>query len=31
MAVLVDRGARGRIADLGLPYRAAYLQADLGI
>jgi orotate phosphoribosyltransferase len=31
VAVLVDRGARERIADLGLPYRAAYLQADLGV
>ena len=31
VAVLVDRGARDRITDLGLPYRAAYAQADLGV
>ena len=31
VAVLVDRGARERVADLGLPYRAAYIQADLGV
>jgi len=31
VAVLVDRGARERVAGLGLPYRAAYLQADLGV
>ena len=30
VAVLVDRGARERIAGLGLPYRAAYEQSDLG-
>ena len=30
VAVLVDRGARERVADLGLPYRAAYIQAELG-
>jgi orotate phosphoribosyltransferase len=31
VAVLVDRGARERIAGLGLPYRAAYQQPDLGV
>jgi orotate phosphoribosyltransferase len=31
VAVLVDRGARAHIAELGLPYRAAYEQADLGV
>jgi orotate phosphoribosyltransferase len=31
VAVLIDRGARERVADLGLPYRAAYTQADLGV
>jgi orotate phosphoribosyltransferase len=31
VAVVVDRGARGRIADRGLPYRAAYELADLGL
>jgi orotate phosphoribosyltransferase len=31
VAVLVDRGARARIAEAGLPYRAAYEQADLGV
>jgi orotate phosphoribosyltransferase len=31
VAVLVDRGARERIAGLGLPYRAAYEQSDLGV
>jgi orotate phosphoribosyltransferase len=31
VAVLVDRGARDRIARLGLPYRAAYEQSDLGV
>jgi orotate phosphoribosyltransferase len=31
VAVLVDRGARERIARLGLPYRAAYEQSDLGV
>jgi orotate phosphoribosyltransferase len=31
VAVVVDRGARGRIAESGLPYRAAYELADLGL
>ena len=31
VAVVVDRGARGRIAERGLPYRAAYELADLGL
>ena len=31
VAVLVDRGAGARITGLGLPYRAAYVQADLGV
>jgi len=31
VAVLVDRGARDRITELGLPYRAAYELADLGV
>ncbi len=31
VAVLIDRGARERVAGLGLPYRAAYTQADLGV
>jgi orotate phosphoribosyltransferase len=31
VAVLVDRGARAHITGLGLPYRAAYEQADLGV
>jgi orotate phosphoribosyltransferase len=31
VAVLVDRGAAERITGLGLPYRAAYAQADLGV
>jgi orotate phosphoribosyltransferase len=31
VAVLVDRGARAHIAELGLAYRAAYEQADLGV
>jgi orotate phosphoribosyltransferase len=31
VAVLVDRGAADRITGLGLPYRAAYVQADLGV
>jgi orotate phosphoribosyltransferase len=30
VAVVVDRGARARIAERGLPYRAAYELADLG-
>ena len=31
VAVLVDRGAGERITGLGLTYRAAYAQADLGV
>lgn len=31
VAVLVDRGARDHITELGLPYRAAYELADLGV
>jgi orotate phosphoribosyltransferase len=31
VAVLVDRGARDHITDLGLPYRAAYELTDLGV
>ena len=31
VAVLVDRGARARLSELGIPYRAAYEQADLGV
>jgi orotate phosphoribosyltransferase len=31
VAVVVDRGARARIAGRGLPYRAAYELADLGL
>lgn len=31
VAVLVDRGARAHVTELGLPYRAAYQQADLGV
>ena len=31
VAVLVDRGARPHVTELGLPYRAAYEQADLGV
>lgn len=31
VAVVVDRGARARIAERGLPYRAAYELADLGL
>jgi len=31
VAVVVDRGARERIAERGLPYRAAYELADLGL
>jgi hypothetical protein len=29
--VLVERGARARIAERGLPYRPAYELADLGV
>jgi orotate phosphoribosyltransferase len=31
VAVLVDRGARAHITELGIPYRAAFAQADLGV
>src|ERR1700751_4254452 len=31
VAVLVDRGARQRVLDRGLPYRAVYELADLGL
>jgi orotate phosphoribosyltransferase len=31
VAVLVDRGARDRVAGLGLPFRAAYQVSDLGV
>ena len=31
VAVLVDRGARAHVTELGLPYRAAYEQAELGV
>jgi orotate phosphoribosyltransferase len=31
VAVLVDRGARAAITELGLPYRAAYDMAELGV
>jgi orotate phosphoribosyltransferase len=31
VAVLVDRGAREHITELGIPYRAAFAQADLGV
>jgi orotate phosphoribosyltransferase len=31
VAVLVERGARQRVLDLGLPYRAVYELADLGL
>jgi orotate phosphoribosyltransferase len=31
VAVVVERGARQRIAERGLPYRAAYELADLGL
>ena len=31
VAVLVDRGAGERVAEYGLPYRAAYPKADLGL
>jgi orotate phosphoribosyltransferase len=31
VAVLVERGARPRIAERGLPYRPAYELADLGV
>jgi len=31
VSVIVDRGARQRVTDRGLPYRAAYELADLGL
>jgi orotate phosphoribosyltransferase len=31
VAVLVDRGARDHITALGIPYRAAFTQADLDV
>jgi len=31
VAVLVDRGARAHVTEAGIPYRAAYEQADLGV
>jgi orotate phosphoribosyltransferase len=31
VAVLVDRGAEAHVAELGIPYRAAFTQADLGL
>jgi orotate phosphoribosyltransferase len=31
VAVIVDRGARHRVTERGLPYRAAYELADLGL
>jgi len=31
VAVIVDRGARQRVTERGLPYRAAYELADLGL
>ncbi|HLH58719.1 MAG TPA: orotate phosphoribosyltransferase [Streptosporangiaceae bacterium] len=31
VAVLVDRGARQHVTALGLPYRAAFEQSDLGV
>jgi len=31
VAVLVDRGAREKVTERGLPYRAAYALADLGV
>jgi orotate phosphoribosyltransferase len=31
VAVLVDRGARGRVAERGLPFLAAYDLSDLGV
>ena len=31
VAVLIDRGARQRVLDRGLPYRAVYELADLGL
>jgi orotate phosphoribosyltransferase len=31
VAVLIDRGARAHVSELGIPYRAAFEQADLGL
>ena len=31
VAVIVDRGARETVEAAGLPYRAAYTLADLGL
>jgi len=31
VAVIVERGAAGAVSDAGLPYRAAYSLADLGL
>ncbi len=31
VAVLVERGARQRVLDRGLPFRAVYELADLGL
>ncbi len=31
VAVIVERGARGRVTELGLPFRAAYDIGDLGL
>ena len=31
VAVLVDRGARQRVAERGLPFRAAYDVSDLSV
>ena len=31
VAVLVERGARQRVLDRGLPYRAVYEFAELGL
>lgn len=31
VAVIVERGARGRVAEAGLPYLAAYELSDLGL
>jgi orotate phosphoribosyltransferase len=31
VAVMVERGARPRVREAGLPYRAAYELSDLGL
>jgi orotate phosphoribosyltransferase len=31
VAVLIDRGARAHVTELGIPYRAAFEQSDLGL